>query len=735
MIKPASSIIFATGSYSGDDGNTRVQLFNLPNGENGGSWESSDNNSDLDNALVNVDSASGGLIENTLYVVGGEKGLNGTVDDTQAYSIEMNEWEYGTSMPKGVSGAADAVFNGRLYIFGGESEDGSISEVQIYDPEDDVWYEGPSFPNTSTSVVSAVTVTDRDAEQSGIYLFGGGPNNDQVWRYDPGNQPGEGAWETDCTPMPASRTEGGSAVVGRYVYLPAGARNGNESSRVVDRYNVAADSWDQAPQKTPYSVSRSAHVVSDGQSVYILGGGSTFTSKQDVVYRTEDEKWEPLPEMKHGGADSAVVAPIFPDGSSGGEKEEITASATTLQFIPGESENPSEGGNPLNSGLMQVFEEGTTVETNDRIYNVYDLFDLNNKIDGISIGPVFDNWLGGDMIDELPPDLEKAREKKAGKYRDDVDADSEFNQYRFENGLQISFEASNDKKIDEETIEIEFHENGPDGEDSRISRGNQENSKTILHDSSLNGIPYEDWYGTNVESSNRQSRYYQYDTEVEFDGVEGVRVMTIWGGYAGFMMDISDRISGNPAAFFNTVWDWGLINDIAKELGLLASPEKVQSITDFLTVVPNTFTFIDFVVLADSRRYLRVWDASAYPSLAVYADGEQRELEKMPYEPQELLNLDMALFQVHASAGTTPYQVPQGMYKAILANESVGIKTGDRIPPAYREILNDARLTRSVPKYTLKIDTNGDETVDPDRHPFGTIEDIPLPFDGELDAN
>ncbi|EMA14661.1 Kelch repeat-containing protein [Haloarcula amylolytica] len=735
MVQTASSIIFATGSYSGDDGNTRVQIFDLPDGEESGSWKSSDNSSELNEALVNVDAASGGLIDGTLYVVGGEKGLGGTVADTQAYNIAANEWEYRAPMATGVNGAADAVFGGRLYIFGGKSQNGSVSSVQVYDPEDDMWYEGPSFPVEGGTVMSAVAVTNRDSEQNGIYVFGGGSNNNQTWQYTPSNEPGEGSWETGLAPIPASRTEGGSAVVGRYVYLPAGARNGNESSRVVDRYNVDTDSWDQEPQKTPYSVGRSAHIVSDGESVYILGGGPTFTGKEDAVYRTEDDEWERLSGMKHGGADSAVVSPIFP-GDSGDDDDsgttEISASATTLQFIPGKSENPSEGGNPLDSGLMQVFEEGSTVAVNN---DIYDSFDMPSNIGKIALGPVFDNWIGGDMTDALPTDLEEARSKKRGKYRDDVDRLSEFNQYRFENGIRISFESSDGKKIDKETIEIEFSESGPDGKDSKISRGKQENSKTVLHDSDLNGIPYEEWYGTNDTPSNRQRRYYEYDTEVKFEGVEGVRVMTIWGGYAGFMQDISNRVSDNPAAFFNTVWEWGLPNGIAKELGLLASPDKVQALTDFLTVVPNTFTFIDLVVLADGRRYLRVWDSSTYPSLAVYADGEQRELEKMPYKPRELLNTQMALFQLHASADTTPYQIPQGMYKAIIENESVGLRTGDEIPPAYREVLNDTRLTRPVPKYTLKIGTCGNETEDPDNHPFGSIEDIPLPLTDELDAN
>lgn len=197
--------------------------------------------------------------------------------------------------------------------------------------------------------------------------------------------------------------------------------------------------------------------------------------------------------------------------SAGGP--DVTASVTTPQFIPGKSENPTEGGHPLDSGLMQLF------PANDS----FDVWGYNVEL---ATEPVLDNWLSGDMTEELPARLEDAQTKKAFKYRDDVGPDP-FKEYRFENGLTVSFETTSDLRINKDTVKIEFNEVGPAGSDSIIARGEQDNSKTVLHDHELNGIPWKDWYdGENVRRSNRHRRYYSYDTEFEFDGAEGIRVLT-----------------------------------------------------------------------------------------------------------------------------------------------------------------------------------------------------------------
>ncbi|MGZ0748390.1 outer membrane protein assembly factor BamB family protein, partial [Haloparvum sp. AD34] len=46
-------------------------------------------------------------------------------------------------------------------------------------------------------------------------------------------------------------------------------------------------------------------------------------------------------------------------------RKTVAGSATTLHFIPGQNENVSEGGSPLDGSLMQLFEKETTIEPGD----------------------------------------------------------------------------------------------------------------------------------------------------------------------------------------------------------------------------------------------------------------------------------------------------------------------------------------------------------------------------------
>lgn len=411
------------------------------------------------------------------------------------------------------------------------------------------------------------------------------------------------------------------------------------------------------------------------------------------------------------------------DGGSGSESNPISASVATVQFIPGKEENPSKDGHPLDSGLMHIFPPGLH-------FNV-PRTDLN-----LGALPILDSWMGGDMTDDLPMNIEEAREPEAGKYAADA-GDEAFKHYRIENGVTVSFDTTDDGGIVEDTVEIEFHEDGPDGGDPRISRGEQKNSQTVLHDSDWNTIPWEEWYGENVRRSNRHPRHYEYDTEFEFDGVEGVRVLTILGGWAGFMGDVSRRASNDPVEFFDTIWGWNLSNDLESKLAMLAAPKPFQFAIDFITTVPNTFTFIDFVVLADGRRFVRIWDASQYPSLAIYVDGARRALEKMSYDPREPINIPMSNFMLDAAAGTTPYTAPAPLYKRLLTSRE---KLKELIGEYHRQTVNVFRdpvdvedLVRPMPRNTLEIGPDGDLVENPD-NPFGSATDLPIPLSGTLNS-
>lgn len=423
-------------------------------------------------------------------------------------------------------------------------------------------------------------------------------------------------------------------------------------------------------------------------------------------------------------------------------QQHVTASLTTLQFIPGKEENPSREGHPLESGLMQIIPGEDPP--------VWAPF---STLAEVGAEPVFDSWLGGDMRDKLPVDLEDARKKKFNKYEDDRPGES-FNEYRFENGVNVSFEWSTDGGIDIDTVDIKFIEAGSSGSRSFISRGDRKPSATVLHDHDLNGIPWREWYGTNVRRSNREPRYFDYDTGFEFNGVEGVRVVTVWGGWAGFMEDVARRASRDPGGFLATIWDW---NDdfrgwILRQL-TTAAPEEVHYLLEVLTTVPRNFTFLDFIVLADGRRYAKIWDSSPYPSRYTYLDKQLRDRYDMRYEPREQFNLWMTVFHARAITGVTPHSNKSiDQYMRFLRTQVKLTEIGeDDLPDDFKrdpwsvrfrdyletlmEIfgLEDDKLEPVSPR-TLGFHADGEPVGNPDA-PFPPVDELQFPGTNELPSN
>lgn len=87
------------------------------------------------------DSACSGAIgTNQLYVAGGRIHAGvGTpaLQLNEAFNVGTNSWMTLASMPQGTQGPGSAVYNGRLYCFGGQASQGSqiaLNNVQIYQP-------------------------------------------------------------------------------------------------------------------------------------------------------------------------------------------------------------------------------------------------------------------------------------------------------------------------------------------------------------------------------------------------------------------------------------------------------------------------------------------------------------------------------------------------------------------------------------------------------------------------
>lgn len=96
--------------------------------------------------------ATGAFVDGTLYVVGGldypPRGGNGIVESTTyAYHPGSNTWTQVANLPQALNFANAAVYDGRLYVIGGQTATNqSSNSAYRYDPADNTWTQIADYP-------------------------------------------------------------------------------------------------------------------------------------------------------------------------------------------------------------------------------------------------------------------------------------------------------------------------------------------------------------------------------------------------------------------------------------------------------------------------------------------------------------------------------------------------------------------------------------------------------------
>ncbi|MGR9088537.1 MAG: Kelch repeat-containing protein, partial [Gammaproteobacteria bacterium] len=257
---------------------------------------------------VNLGEVAGGIIGNTLYLVG--EGSNATL----AYNISSGTWDPASTLAArsfaGNHHGAEVV-NGKLYLIGGLSGS-SEGKVQIYNPGNDTWTTGASAPFAAGSSATAYI-------GGKIYYAGGivgSATVNSIAAYDPTLN----SWSSPLAPMPQGVNHAASATDGSKLYVFGGRGGGNSVSNgfnYVQIYNPATNSWqsstDAGSTIPPLPQARGGMgkaVYYDGE-FYIIGGetASGAGATSDGVYGRVDiydpvaKTWRqgsPMPTARHG---------------------------------------------------------------------------------------------------------------------------------------------------------------------------------------------------------------------------------------------------------------------------------------------------------------------------------------------------------------------------------------------------------------------------------------------------
>ena len=116
------------------------------------------------------DHLAAAVLDGRLYALGGriDGDYSRNLSVNESYDPAADRWEKRTPLPTPRSGIAEAVLEGRIFVFGGEAPTGTFSQVEAFDPRSNSWRGHMRMP-TSRHGLGAAAVAGR------IYLISGGP--------------------------------------------------------------------------------------------------------------------------------------------------------------------------------------------------------------------------------------------------------------------------------------------------------------------------------------------------------------------------------------------------------------------------------------------------------------------------------------------------------------------------------------------------------------------------------
>ena len=262
------------------------------------------------------------VVNGVIYAIGGSVMQNNgnhyftnTTYVNEAYDPATDTWTEKAPLPTPLGSFALAVYEGKIYCFGGETF--------VYDPAADSWETKPPMLQPENGV-------DAHFVDGKIYVIG---NLTQV--YDPAAD----SWATK-TPIPTAVSNYASVVMDGKIYVVGG--NTVAFTTILDLnqiYDPVTDTWSQgAPILMGVSNAAAAATVAP-KAIYVLGGSNQAypLNGQNVtqVYFPENNSWTtggPMPKDNAGLSVAVVDGVLYAIG--GGHNIFTPDSTDNMQYTP-----------------------------------------------------------------------------------------------------------------------------------------------------------------------------------------------------------------------------------------------------------------------------------------------------------------------------------------------------------------------------------------------------------------
>lgn len=230
--------------------------------------------------------SSSAVLNNEVYCIGGMFEGISPIKSIERYSFPMDKWIDSSPFPAPISGHTSCVFNGELYVIGG-NEDNSISRtVWQYSIKRGVWTE-----------VKNLLIPRRDAAvavHNHLYVIGGyGPGGQSlasVERFDPY----QNQW-AKIFQMNSPRANASACCIGDKIYVFGGEYAVWSYYRTAEVFNIKTDEWTSI---SDFSVPRAyMGIAAYHDMIYLVGG---MVSADSVVehYGEDEEEFVDVNETK-----------------------------------------------------------------------------------------------------------------------------------------------------------------------------------------------------------------------------------------------------------------------------------------------------------------------------------------------------------------------------------------------------------------------------------------------------
>ena len=249
----------------------------------------------------------------------GEHYVYGSSEAHQVYNPATNKWRKGAPIPQKTGWPAVAVYNGKIYLFGGETKGIDTLESDrafVYDPAKDAWKELAKLPKPR-SYAAARAVGDY------IYIFGARtlPSDTPdltTYRYDPAKDN-----YTRLADMPIPARFITQAAYNGKIYCIQGETVDGEYADGVLRYDIKNDAWARLDLKRPnrakWTLSQQSASIYAGSKVFILGGKPPDAKRTPAATYFDMDKeqfgtLDPLPTGRCCGVAGVIDGTIYVAG-------------------------------------------------------------------------------------------------------------------------------------------------------------------------------------------------------------------------------------------------------------------------------------------------------------------------------------------------------------------------------------------------------------------------------------